>query len=100
MSINEEKSTLELPPASTWNNICKIALTEDKPIMLDYWADSLEKVVIGVKENKEKLLLKNSEEYTSPIAKIFKMDNVYIICTENSLYLASSGIESRKFFIN
>ena len=97
MNDNEEEASLELPPSTIWNNICKIALSEDKPIMLDYWADSLEKkVVIGVKENKEKLLVKNSEEYTSPIAKIFKMDNVYIICTENSLYLASSSIESRK----
>lgn len=97
MSVNEDENNLELPPSTIWNNICKIALTEDKPIMLDYWSDSLEKkVVIGVKENKEKLLVKNSEEYTSPIAKIYKMDNVYIICTENSLYIASSSIESRR----
>ena len=84
MNPNKEEPNLELPPNTIWNNICKIAITEDKPIMLDYWSESLEKkVVIGVKENKEKLLVKNSEEYTSPIAKIFKMDNVYIICTEN-----------------
>ena len=97
MSVNEEENNLELPPSTIWNNICKISITEDKPIMMDYWTDSLEKkVVIGVKENKEKLLVKNSEEYTSPIAKIFKMDNVYIICTENSIYLVSSSIESRR----
>ena len=97
MSVNEEDNNLELPPPTIWHNICKIALTEDKPIMLDYWTDSLEKkVVIGVKDNKDKLLVKNSEEYTSPIAKIYKMDNVYIICTENSLYIVSSSIESRR----
>ena len=33
MSVNEEENNLELPPSTIWNNICKIALTEDlKPI--------------------------------------------------------------------
>jgi hypothetical protein len=65
--------------------------------MLDYWLDSIDKkVMIGVKENKEKLLVKNEEEYTSPIVKIYKIDTVYIICTENSIYLTSTNIETRR----
>ena len=97
MSINDEESTLELPPASIWNNICKIALTEDKPIMLDYWLDSLDKkVLIGIRENDEKLLVKNAEEYTSPISKIYKLESVYIIITENSIHIVSSSIPNRR----
>ena len=66
--------------------------------MLDYWTDSLEKrVLIGVrKETEEKLLVKNAEEYTSPIVKIFKIDEVFIVCTENSIYLTSSKIDKRR----
>ena len=96
-----EEQQIELPPASIWNHISKIAITEDKPIMLDYWIESLEKkVVIGIRDNDEKLLVKNSEEYTSPIAKIFKVETVFIICTENSIYLTSSQIEKRKISNN
>ena len=96
-TFTEETSDYKTPDNNTLQNASRLSIVEDKPIMLDYWSDSLEKkVVIGVKENKEKLLVKNSEEYTSPIAKIYKMDNVYIICTENSLYIASSSIESRR----
>jgi hypothetical protein len=94
---NIESDNIQLPPASIWNHIAKISIVEDKPIMLDYWIDSMEKkIVIGVKENKEKLLVKNSDEYTSPISKIYKIDNTYIICTENSIYVASTEIETRR----
>ena len=57
-------------------------------LCLIIWLDSIDKkVLIGIRENDEKLLVKNSEEYTSPIAKIFKIEEVFIICTENSIYL-------------
>ena len=65
--------------------------------MLDYWTDSLEKqVLIGVKkETEEKLLVKNAEEYTSPISKIYKVNGCYIICTENSIYLVHADIPTK-----
>tara|TARA_B110000977_G_scaffold201655_1_gene297530 strand:+ start:3355 stop:3648 length:294 start_codon:yes stop_codon:yes gene_type:complete len=92
-----EEEQYQLPPPSIWSHISKIAITEDKPIMLDYWVESLNKnVLIGIRENDEKLLVKNAEEYTSPIIKIFKIDEVFIICTENSIYLTSSKIDKRR----
>ncbi len=42
--INEDQA--QLPPASIWNHIAKISIIDDKPIMLDYWLDSLEKKVL------------------------------------------------------
>lgn len=93
----EEKTNFYLPPSSLWESIAKLSIVEDKPIMLDYWTESLEKkVVIGIKENSdERLLVKNSEEYTSPIVKLLKSENVLIICTENSLYLVSADIKKK-----
>ncbi len=65
--------------------------------MLDYWAGSLDKkVLIGVRENQEKLLVKSEDEYTSPISKIFKVDDSYIIMTENSIYLVSAEIPNKR----
>ena len=65
--------------------------------MMDYWTNSLEKtVLIGVKDNKEKLLVKSEEEYTSPISKIFKVGKEYIVVTENSIYLVDVEIPTKR----
>ena len=65
--------------------------------MMDYWTPSLDKsVLIGVKkENKEKLLVKSEDEYTSPISKIYKVSNEYIVVTENSIYLVDVNIPTK-----
>ena len=73
----------------------KVAILEDKPIILDYWTSSLDKsCLIGVRSNNEKLLVKSEDEYTSPIAKIFKVDTEYIIVTANSVYIVSFSLHS------
>ena len=75
----------------------KVAIAEDKPIMMDYWTFSLDKAAfIGVKANNEKLLVKSVEEYTSPIAKIYKSRTEYIVITENSIYIVDAQIPNRK----
>jgi len=86
-----------LPENTTLQHAAKLAVVEDKPIMLDYWTNSLEKtVLIGVKDNKEKLLVKSEEEYTSPIAKIFKVGKEYIVMTENSIYIVDVEIPTKR----
>ena len=65
--------------------------------MYDYWTSSVDKeVLIGVRENGEKLLVKSEDEYTSPISKIYKVDTEYIIITENSIYLVSADIATKR----
>ena len=86
-----------LPDNTTLQHAVKLAIVEDKPILFDYWAGSLEKkVLIGVKENQEKLLVKSEEEYTSPIAKIFKVGTEYIVMTENSIYIVDVAIPTKR----
>jgi hypothetical protein len=92
-----QENCYKLPNTAVWEHVSKIAIVEDKPIMLDYWVESLDKkALIGVRANGEKLLVKNAEEYTSPIAKIYKIAEAYIICTENSIYLTSAEIPTRE----
>jgi len=86
-----------LPENNTLQHAVKLSIVEDKPIMLDYWTNSLDKsVVIGVKDNKEKLLVKSEDEYTSPISKIFKVGKEYIIMTENSIYIVDLEIPTKR----
>jgi hypothetical protein len=86
-----------LPTDVTLQHACKLAIVEDKPILLDYWTNSLDKkALIGIRENGEKLLVKNEEEYTSPIAKFYKSGTDFIIITENSIYIVSAEIPTRK----
>ena len=86
-----------LPENTTLQHAAKLGIVEDKPIMLDYWTNSLDKtVLIGVKDNKEKLLVKSEEEYTSPIAKIFKVGKEYIVMTENSIYIVDVEIPTKR----
>jgi len=94
---SQNEASFRLPDIKTLQHASKLAIVDDKPIMLDYWNDSLEKtVLIGVKENQEKLLVKSEEEYTSPIIKIYKTGSEYIIATENSIYLVDVEIPTKR----
>jgi hypothetical protein len=90
-------ASYRLPSDVTLKHAAKLGIVEDKPIMLDYWSASLDKkALVGVKETGEKLLVKSEDEYTSPIAKFYKSETEYIIITENSIYLVSADIPTRK----
>ena len=96
-SVVGSGGSVRLPSNTCMQHASKLAIADDRPIMLDYWILSLEKnVIIGVKENGEKLLVKSEDEYTSPIGKIFKIESEYIILTENSIYIVSSDIQSNR----
>tara|TARA_Y100001970_G_C14162605_1_gene819422 strand:- start:246 stop:536 length:291 start_codon:yes stop_codon:yes gene_type:complete len=89
----EESPNIPLPSQKSLIHAFKLAAQDDRPIMCDYYAESLEKkCMIGVREDDEKLLVKSEDEYTSPISKIFKVENEFIILTENSLYIVSKEI--------
>ena len=94
---NNNNASYRLPSNVCIGHAMKLAIVEDKPIMMDYWTASLDKsVIIGVSENKDKLLVKSEDEYTSTIAKIYKVETEYIIMTENSIYIVSNDIPTKR----
>lgn len=97
MSDKSSGPSFPAPSNQCLQHCVKIAIVDDKPIMLDYWNNSHDnKVLIGVRDSGEKLLVKSEDEYTSPIEKIFKVEGEYIIVTENSLYIVSSSIATKR----
>jgi hypothetical protein len=98
VKVTTNNASYRLPSDLTLQNAAKLSIVEDKPVMFDYWTDSLDKkIIIGVRqENGEKMLVKSSEEYTSPISKFYKSLSEYIVITENSIYIVSSDIVTKK----
>ena len=93
----EDSTNYRLPSGTTLQHCAKLGIVEDKPIMFDYWTSSCDKqVLIGVREGGEKLLVKSEEEYTSPVSKIYKVETEYIIITENSIYIVSADIPTKR----
>jgi len=74
------ESAYRLPSNICLQHSCKLAIVQDKPVMI----------------SGEKLLVKSEDEYTSPIANIYKVETEYIIVTENSIYLISNETPSKK----
>jgi hypothetical protein len=86
-----------MPSDATLKHAVKLSIVDDKPIMLDYWAPSLDKkALVGARDNGEKLLVKSEDEYTSTIQKFYKAGTEYIIITENSIYIVDAAIPTRK----
>ena len=92
-SSSDNQQISRIPTYACFQHATKVAILEDKPIILDYWTSSLEKsCLIGVRSNNEKLLVKSEDEYTSPIAKIFNKKPY--ICYSDSDYPSESSISN------
>jgi hypothetical protein len=102
--VTQTDNGYRLPSSETLAFAVKLSISEDKPIMMDYWTSSIDKTVLighktdGVdKKNAEKMLVRSEEEYTSPISKIYKQgEDDIIIVTENSIYIVDAKIPSRR----
>ena len=58
--VKSGESAYRLPSNICLQHSCKLAIVQDKPIMMDYWTASLDKsIIIGVRESGEKLLVKS-----------------------------------------
>jgi hypothetical protein len=88
----------DIPSPAVLTLAAKVAVQQDKPILLDYYHETATgKACLGEdNDTKEKVLVKNVEEYTSLIQKILKAAEDYLIVTENSIYVVSGKIQKKK----
>jgi len=90
---------VDIPNEKVLTHAAKIAIEQDKPLLFDYYADTKAggSAFLGEdKDTKERILVKNPEEYTSPVKKMFKAKDDYIIVTENSVYIVSGAIKKKE----
>lgn len=88
----------DLPNEKVLVHAAKICKEQDKPLMFDYYdATRAGSAFLGEdKDTKEKILVKNPEEYTSPVIKMFKAKDDYIMVTENSVYIVGGNIKKKE----
>jgi hypothetical protein len=94
------KPNIKVPHTATLTHASTLAIENDKPILLDYYTDSINKRCKLVKtQEKDTILYKSNEEYTSPLKKVLQIDASQtesgkdIICiSENSIYIVHSNI--------
>ncbi len=89
-----------LPSATVMLQAAKIAIEQDRAIMLDYYVQTVNGTAfLGEdSENKDqRILVKSKEDFTSLIKKLYKVgEEDLIVLTENSLYIVSNKIQKRK----
>jgi hypothetical protein len=101
--MSNHPKTVQIPHVATLTHASKLSLELDKPILQDYYLDSIMKRCKLVKtQEKDTILFKNNEEYTSPLKKVLQIDasttasGKDIICiSENSIYIVHSNILSK-----
>jgi hypothetical protein len=87
-----------LPSATILLQCAKLAIEQDRAIMLDYYRETANgQAFLGEDpETKERVLVKSKEEFTSLVKKLYKVGEDFIVSTENSLYIVSGKISKRK----
>jgi len=90
-------SDANLPNEKTLKHAARMAMEQDKPIMLDYYADTRDgKAFLGEDAGtKEQMLVRSESEYTSGIEKKFKVADDFIIITQNSIYIIAGSTKKK-----
>ncbi len=98
----QAQPVLPTPSPAVLVQAAKLAMSQDKPILLDYYAETHSgSAFMGEDgETKEKMLVKSAEEFTSLIQKTYKVGEDYIVMTENSIYVVSGKLQKRRIQAN
>ena len=97
MSENtQEANKISIPDEKTLSQAFKLSIKISKPMCTYFYIDSCRGKVSIVNSDGDKIIYKNSEEYTSPIQNTYKVGNEYLIVTENTIYVISANTKVQK----
>lgn len=97
-AVTTAAQTEILPSAIALLQASRIAITEDRPIQLDYFVDTATgKAFLGEDPDRnENLLFKSADEFTSLVRRVVRVGPDFLVLTENSIYVVSGKIKKRK----
>lgn len=88
-----QKAKIEFPTEKTLLQALKLSIKFTKPIDTYFFLDSLKGKCKIVNDGEDSILYKNDDEHTSPILKLFKSENSYIVITNHTIYLISGNTQ-------
>ena len=88
--MSEVKPKLSIPCPDTLTQACKLSIKLLKPTCYYFYVDSLKGNVCIASNDDDKIIYKNNEEHTSPIQNTYKVNNEFLVVTENTIYVISA----------
>jgi hypothetical protein len=94
--MSEQNEQITIPCDNTLNQAAKLSIKISKPVCFYFYLDSCRgNINIGTTES-DKIIFKNMEEHTSTISNIYKVNNEFLVVTENTIYIISAGTKVTK----
>lgn len=84
------KPKLAIPNTNTLQQACKLSIKLQKAIDFYFYVDSLKGNICIASNDDDKIIYKNNEEHTSPIQNTYKVNEEYLVVTENTIYVISA----------
>jgi len=91
-----DQQQINIPCDNTLNQAAKLSIKISKPICFYFYLDSCRGNVNICTNESDKIIYKNSEEHTSSISNIYKVNNEFLVVTENTIYIISSNTKVSK----
>jgi len=85
------KPKLSIPNNMTLQQACKLSIKLQKAIDFYFYVDSLKGNICIASNDDDKIIYKNNEEHTSPIQNTYKVNDEYLVVTENTIYVISAN---------
>ena len=95
-STQQSAGKITIPETTTLSQAFKLSIKISKPVCTYFYIDSCRGKINIVNSDGDKIVYKNSEEYTSPIKNTYKVGSEYLIVTENTIYVISANTKVKQ----